>query len=115
MTTHLDLEGNPVHVKTNGHARPVVTYWDLPEAARPEFDYVRPTDRDTARFVAYRGAWYDLAEFVGTGSSTVHWVRAAGFDAWQTESAFSAVIVRWFDEFGSYTGDEHVVIGYAHW
>lgn len=131
-----------ITLKTNHHVRPLVAWIDLPESARPDFEYVIATDDGTPpaawpdeaytpRFVLYRGSWYDVHEFqrISRESSRVRDPLAysafgitvsddspiAWWDGAQTESAFSAVVVKWAaDEWGE-PGSEYVVVGYAHW
>ena len=97
-------------IKCNNIARPTLHWWDLSEAEREWFDYV--TEPDEFNRFRYRGEVYDLGEFeAATGD-----IFSLGFDGWQTESAFSAVVVKLFDEDGSLLGwGDEVIVGYAHW
>lgn len=154
-TTTLETPLGPIHIKSNGHRRPLVSFMELPrDLWDSQFDYVRdigecegheslngahmgetvycdgtcnaqPSEWHDLRFFEYRGSWYDLFDGFESVASNPYgtwapiWVRDAGFNAWQTESAFSAVLVRYFEGEGDSTrllddGDS-VVIGYAHW
>lgn len=104
------VNGTTYHVKSNRIPRPLHMLADLPHAARAEFDYVTGEDMFTPRMFEYRGAWYDTHEFERAGDD----VHALGFNAWQTESAFSAVVVSHFDREG-YEYDDSIVVGYLHW
>lgn len=100
-------------ITTNNVPRDPVAFCDLPEAVRPDFDYVDADDY-SERFVLYRGSWYDLNEFqritrhdsnhgwaymVEGGSDLLAW------DGIQTDTYFSGVVCRYVD------GGERVVIG----
>lgn len=105
-----------VHLKGNRHPRPLVSYRDLPPEARAEFDYVADAfaegydTTDVPRFFQYRGSWYDDCEF----EPAPDWIKALGYDTWQTESAFSAVVVTWFTKDGD-TLDDEIIVGYIYW
>lgn len=100
------------HFKTNGHPRQLVAWHDLPPEAKDEMQYLLAgalEDLYTLRFFEYRGSWYDAYEFEPTRAEGAEGVvRGLGFEAWQTESAFSAVLIK------SYEYDE-VIVGYLHW
>ena len=108
-----------ITIKTNGHARELKSYAELPAGvAAREFDYVGElTEADDAaydsRFFEYRGSWYDTQEFQRVPSD------ASSFEGWdgvQTESYFSAVLIRYPFEWDGMTVDYGaVVVAYAHW
>lgn len=108
-------------IKTNGQARELVSWNDLPEKARQDFDYVEEEERWSLRFFEYRGAWYDTGDcqvihvnrpdgtFTG-GAFGVNVMPDSPFASWQgifSESFFSAVLFRYVD-----TNFESVVVGY---
>lgn len=47
-------------ITTNNKPRELVSFFDLPEKAQSDFDYVEECDRYSARFVQYRKSWYDV-------------------------------------------------------
>lgn len=105
-----------VSVKTNGHARDLLSLDQLPADARRDFDYVDPEDGGY-RFVQYRGSWYDVndTQVIGT-DNRVGWGYAvsdesplARWDSILTDSAFSAVVFRYVPD----TQYEQVVVGLA--
>jgi len=94
-----------MHTKTNGKERELRAAWQLPAGIHnKEFDYVSGEDSYSPRFFQYRGSWYDVCDgFMPTGN------MPHGVAAWQGESYFSAVGIR-------YTSDyEAVVVTYCHW
>lgn len=106
-----------MQIKTNGQARPVLYWYDLTKPEQVEFDYMK-TDaaKEDGRFFRYKGAVYDLGEFVrivpkgGTGGGFAlydHSGDLAGWDGICTDSYFSGIVVRYADEF------ESVVVGLA--
>lgn len=106
-------------IKTNNKPRALVSLAQLPDGVHAEwFDYVDAaelagTGEDhSPRFFCYRGSWYDSAEFELAPAD----IRRHGFDGVQTESYFSAVLLRYFDREGNLIDDgDSVVVGYAHW
>lgn len=114
-------------VVTNGHARPLLAYVDLPEAARPQFDYLDTgdsSDRYALRFVKYRGSWYDVHEFESihrTDSSTPFAFRVAedsplaSWNGAQTQSVWDAIVMKWALDWAGHVDFDAVVIGHATW
>jgi hypothetical protein len=102
-----------ITIKTNNHVRELIAYADLSPAIAAEFDYLADDTEDhyTPRFFAYRGAWHDTHEFERNTN--------AMFDGWhavQTESYFSAVLIRYPDTVdGVHTDWDSVVVAYSHW
>ena len=99
-----------MNIKSNHHPRPLMALGDIPVKAREDFDYIQGEDIYSLRLFEYRGGWYDVNEFTVTGPE----FAALGWDGFQGESYFSAVIVKYFDEYGWYN-DESIIVGYAHW
>lgn len=103
-------EHGTITVITNGHARDLVSWHDLPTEQREYFDYVTDEeDRYSPRFVEYLGSWYDVNEFerVGTYRNFELLYRWHGI---QTDSYFSATLIRYAD-----SDCESVVIGRCFW
>lgn len=107
-----------MEIRTNNQPRPIIHGYELSEKERKAFDYLEGEDLDMARFFRYKGELYDLGEF----SRIVPRINQKGFDhavdendpllKWHgimTESYFSAVVVKYDDEF------ESVIVGFAHW
>lgn len=113
MSVTISTDRGQVHFISNHKPRAVVSFYDLPEAEQSNFDYVDGGERYTHRFFEYLGSWYDVEEF---STDTMDEMRARGFDGIQTDSYFSATVVKWFDEDGIYTPAEgEVVVGRIHW
>jgi len=87
-----------VTVKTNGRIRELVTWHDLPDDVRPDFDYVHDEDRWADRFFRYRGSWYDIDEFERVDQPHLTESPFVGWDGFQSESYSSAVMVRYATE-----------------
>lgn len=109
-----------VTVRTNGHARELVSLAGLPDGvAAREFDYVDADSEDahSARFVEYLGSWYDTSEFESLGASARSNPPAPWMTGWQsvqTQSAFDCVLLRFPDD-GSGPDYGHVILGRAWW
>jgi hypothetical protein len=95
-----------VRIITNNHARELVSFEQLPESARSDFDYVTGEDQWSPRFVQYRGSWYDTSDCDGLASN----VGITGWDLYASDSFFSGVLFRWPDIDGS-IDYESVVVG----
>lgn len=97
------------NVTSNGHARDLVAYSDIPYKHRHWFDYLTPDEMsgDEARFFVYRGDWYDVLDSETTfdvleSSPLAYWSGFFGMTYW------SAVVFR-------FTKDcEQVVVGYYY-
>lgn len=102
-------------IVTNHHRREVIDAWDLTPAEREEFDYLDwaaiERGEESASFFRYGGDLHDLGEF-----TTSYGILAsgglpevmAGWDAYRSDSAFSAMVVRLVE--GDY-GDHDVIVG----
>lgn len=105
-------------VTTNNVPRGLVSLAELPAGvAASEFDYVDADDAHGPRFFRYRGAWYDVQEFVRIvkRSHATGWAHGVddgspllAWDGVATDSAFSATLVRYADNDG-----ERVIVGRA--
>lgn len=98
------MEG--VTIRTNFHHRDVIDAWQLTEAERAEFDYLDweaiHEGRDNASFFRYRGQLYDIGEFstdygITRGSGLPDYL--ARWDAYMSESFFSAIAIRYVDDY----------------
>jgi hypothetical protein len=88
------------NIRTNHHPRDLVTWWDLPESARPDFDYIEGEDRCSPRLFCYRGDWYDLNQFFPLfDHPDLPW------HGYQGDCYFSGTLVRYCDNF------ERVIVG----
>lgn len=98
-----------VTIKTNNVPRELLAGYELPTGIlASEFDYVDTDDTYSPRFFQYRGEWYDAYEF----ESLSQFPNNNGYPNWhgvQTQSAFSAVLIRLASDY------ESVVVGYTHW
>mgnify|MGYP003439476254 CR=1 FL=1 len=104
-------------ITTNNAPRPLVSGCDVPaKIMDSEFDYVDDDDKYSERFFCYRGSWYDLHEFVrirprADAVGFEHGVDAdsplASWHAIQTDSYFSAIVIRLAD-------DDRVIVGRAY-
>jgi hypothetical protein len=101
-----------VRVITNNVPRDVIDAWELSPAERERFDYIDwpavEEGRESASFFRYRGELYDLGEFsadygITKGSGLPP--HLSRWDGYMSESAFSALVVRYVDDY------ERVVIG----
>jgi hypothetical protein len=91
-------------VTTNNQPRELLCFWDIPESAREDFDYVGEEERVSSRFFKYRGAWYDANEFQYVPASlppNLAFMR--GWHGQQGESYFSAVLIRYSQDYEAVT------------
>lgn len=98
-------------IKTNNVPRPLHALVDLPDSVRAQFDYIDEDESYSARLFQYRGSWYDSHEFQSTTRGLTEFSPLKAWDAFQSESMFSAVLIRFmFDD----CGDENVIVGYFY-
>ena len=89
-------------IRTNYVPRDIVYAWELLPAEREEFDYldwdaIERGEGYNDQFFRYKGEVYDLGEFERS--------NVAGWDGQQTDTFFSATLVRYVDDY------ERVVVG----
>ena len=104
-----------MEIKTNNCPRGLVSVQDMPEKDRADFDYIDENAQFTARVFRYRGAWYDVNEFVRIvkrSAGNMGFCHGVDDDSpllqWngiQTDTHFSGVVVRYVDGF------ERVIMG----
>src|SRR5690606_20619421 len=112
--------GGPVTVDLheNRHPRELASFRELVNRGVDvsDVDYIATAygegfdSIDDPKLFIYRGSVYDAAEF----EPAPDWIKALGYDSWQPESAFSAVVACWFDRDGHRLDDE-INGGYIHW
>lgn len=91
-----------MNVITNNKPRMLLMWAELPEGiGGSEFDYVDDADRYEPRFFNYRGTWYDVFEFEYISDQPCYAPFRGKWDGVQTDSFFSGIVLRWFDEFNS--------------
>lgn len=88
---------------TNSHPRDLFCFWDLPEAAQSDFDYIEGEDRYSPRLFRYGGAWYDTGGFFRLPDHP-DW-RDLPWNGYQSDSYFSGTLVRYVDDY------ERVIVG----
>lgn len=102
---------------TNNIPRNLIYGYELTEKEKSEFDYLDSEEIETHAFFRYRGQVYDLSEFVKiiqpgkSGNPFAHCDHSGELKGWhgiQTDSFFSAVVVRFPNDSG-----ETVVVGLA--
>jgi hypothetical protein len=86
---------------TNNVPRDVVEAYELPADARAEFDYIDwnavENGEESGSFARYKGTWYDLNDLEGSGSN-IAGNPFDGWDAYQSDTFFSGILVRYADE-----------------
>lgn len=89
-------------VITNNVPRLIIDACELSAQEREEFDYLAwdliDRGEDSAMFFRFKGALYDLGEFLISTDP-----RLAGWDGVSTDTFFSATLVR-------FAGEDHVVV-----
>jgi hypothetical protein len=81
-----------MEIKTNNQYRYITYFCELSSKVQAEFDYLNPEDDDdqSRHFVAYRGQWYDLSEFLRCeGKELSEW------DGYSADSYFSGVLCKY--------------------
>ena len=73
-------------IKTNHHAYPILSYYDLTEKELREFNYWEKDKLEADSFVRYKGNIYSLSEFIC--------YNVEGYDGVCPQTAFSGVLVK---------------------
>jgi hypothetical protein len=99
---------------TNNHPRPLACLAELPAKVQTDFDYVVKDGDYTARFVQYKGCWYDVYDTqairtvpgvpMGWAMVVAEDSPLADWDSIVSETFFSGVLFR-------LVGDDQVVVG----
>lgn len=100
-------------ITSNNHVRDLVAFDQLPESAREVFDYVAEDydERYMARFVQYRGSWFDTGDTEGLAPDAM---RAKGWDHYITTSYWDGYVFGYFDTDGE-PYDDGVRIGHFYY
>ena len=88
---------------TNNHQRQMACLAELPDNVRADFDYVAKDGDYTARFVQYKGAWYDVYDSQNI-TRELGFDQFKGWDGIVSETFFSGVLFR-------LVGDDEVIVG----
>lgn len=99
-------DGGRIISTTNERERTLYTYRDLPQNAREDFDYVKESEHDDARFVKAYGSWYDTGDTEGLAPDDL---RSHGWSTYLSDSFFSGIVFRHFDRDGDQL--DGVVVG----
>jgi hypothetical protein len=93
---------NPIRSTTNNHARDLLSFYELTEEQRAEFDYIDEEDeRYSLRFFIFRGMAWDSNEFMCTDMPN--------YDGVQGQSYFDAVAIRYVEDY------QRVVVSHLTW
>lgn len=128
-----------IEITSNYHQRALVSWLDLSIDDKAEFDYILsdefvpgvetnvwPDECHSLRFFKYRDSWYDVNQFqrISLVTSTSHNSFAltveedsplASWNASQTDSVWSGILIRWGTEWDGTPSFESVVVGSAYW
>jgi len=99
---------NTLTIITNNRPRDLLSLVDLPEKTRADFDYIEGDEVYSPRFVAYRGHYYDVCEFMCTPQrepARQELNELAAWDGYQSDSYFSGTVIKYVDRF------ERVIVG----
>ncbi len=102
-------------ITTNNQKRELISFFDLPEKVRPDFDYVENDDKCICRFVKFKGSYYDTfdtqaittrnGQNMDFAMAVNHSDPLAKWNSVISESFFSGVLFRFVDNF------EYVICG----
>jgi len=89
-------------IRCNNIPRDILSWHDLTAKERADFDYLDTEDEQySAQFVRYRGACYDLGEFMCIDRTIAPHCQRPGwesFDGYHSDTFFSATLVRLVDD-----------------
>lgn len=96
-------------ITTNNVARELITFFDLPDNLKGEFDYLDEIGKSEYRFFLYKGRAYDTGDMMRVIPHTLPAGSIIlGWDGYVSETYFSGIVVRFTDDYsrvivGSYT------------
>lgn len=79
-----------IQVTTNNVPRDTVAYYDLPDSAREEFDYLAESEHYDTRFFKYRNEYYDYYEFMRVQSPEL-----SGWDGIRSDSVWTGIVIKY--------------------
>lgn len=96
MATKYDRHGKKYTIHTNGQSRPLLNWWELTPKEQEFFDYAT----EESEFFRYKGELYCLEDFTSVNSiwDNGSLFKELGFDAYMTDTFFSAVCVKLVDD-----------------
>ena len=95
-----------MEIITNNQERPILSWWELTDAEREEFDYCGEEDS----FIRYRGETIPLCDFMAVDPARHapnSFASLADWHGYRADSYFSAVLLRYTDDY------EGVICGLA--
>jgi hypothetical protein len=107
--TYLSGPPGDIRVITNWHVRDVLRWHDLTPFEHEEFDYLDPETGSDHEFVRYRGDVIDVTDMDGIATSEL---ASKGWSTYASDSFFSGIVVKWFDDDGNLIdGGDGVIVG----
>ena len=94
---------NKVEIITNNQPRNLIYGYELTDKEREDFDYIDEDEIDGHDFVRYRGNVYDIGEFMLCQDEDL---TSQGWTGYFTDSAFSAILIKYYDQ-------DEVIMGLA--
>ena len=79
-------------VYTNYHRRELVYYWELTQAEKDDFDWIKDTEDDDYTFFRYRNNTYCLSDFMRVERNAP--AEFQKWDGYNSESFFSGILVK---------------------
>jgi hypothetical protein len=93
---------NPIRSTTNNRARDLLSFYELTEEQRAEFDYLDDEEEHySLRFFMFRGMVWDAHEFERSDMTS--------YDGVQGQSYFDAVAIRYVED------QQRVVVSHLTW
>ena len=117
-----------VTITSNGHRYELLTWREAIEQERrlrgakaerrfiSDFDYIKPDEVHDPRLFRYRGTWFDASEFIAIDPRRefqLNPLLVAGWHGVQSDSFWSATVIRYLDEDHGHYG--WIQVGTATW
>lgn len=90
-----------MRIVTNNQPRPIISWYELTENEKKEFDYLTDESASYSSFFRYKGWVFTLSDFIRDDSTD-------GWHGHSAQSAWDAVLVKIVD-------CESVIVGRAFW
>ena len=78
-----------MEIKTNNHAYPILSFYDLTDKELKEFDNWEEDKLESDSFIRYKGNIYSLREFIR--------YNVEGYDGFCPRTAFSCILIKFID------------------
>ena len=84
-----------IEIKTNNHWRELISWFDLSEKEKSDFDWIDDPEESGYEFFRYKKQVYSLSEFMRVDNNSP--LKTLGYDGYYGNGFFSGVLIKLSD------------------